>query len=394
MLVSILWSDIPYTSFKRWTRELGTVIMAFLPLTERDPRRAVQSVIRRTVYVLIPFSLLLIKYFPGYGVQFGRWEGERMWVGVTLQKNGLGRLCLISIFSLVWTLIGRWRRRDTPGGHFQILAEGLVLLIALFLLIGPPGVYPATATVALGVGLATFIALVGMEKHHIFLGANLLTTIVAFIIGFGVVTVMVGGSTVGGLSSAFGRNETLTGRTDIWARLLPFFEQHPIWGYGFGSFWTPMIQEDVFGLKEAHNGYLDVSLGLGVVGLLLTTMFLLSFSRKAQRALAHDHDWASLCICYLLMAVVHNITESSFDSFGRPMMAVLLFLAVSLSKQPRPSATFTGRKHAANAYDRPESEPSHARHGPPDGLVRGARAAGHYHRGDDGTGRFFNRFAP
>lgn len=344
MLVSILWSDIPYTSFKRWIRELGAVIMAFLVLTERDSREAVQTVLRRTVYILIPFSLLLIKYFPGYGVGFGRWGGERMWVGVTLQKNSLGRLCLIAIFFLVWTLIERWRRRDIPGNHFQIPAQVLVLLIALFLLKGPPGVYPATAAVALGVGLATFIALVWTEKRQIYLGVNLLTTIIAFVIGLGVVTVMVGGSTVAGFSSALGRNETLTGRTDIWARLLPFFERRPILGYGVGAFWTPTTQEVVFGLNEAHNGYLDVSLALGVFGLLLTSMFLLSFSRKAQRALAHDHDWASLCIPYLLMALIHNITESSFDSFGRQLMAVLLFLSVSVFKEPRPSPTLQAER--------------------------------------------------
>ena len=33
MLASSLWSEIPYISFKRWTRELGTIVMALLILT-------------------------------------------------------------------------------------------------------------------------------------------------------------------------------------------------------------------------------------------------------------------------------------------------------------------------------------------------------------------------
>ncbi|HEX8949660.1 MAG TPA: O-antigen ligase family protein [Dissulfurispiraceae bacterium] len=332
MLASSLWSEVPYISFKRWTRELGTIVMALLILTERDPRRAVQSVIRRSVYLLVPFSLLLIKYFPEYGVDFNRWTGERMWVGVTLQKNGLGRLCLISIFYLFWTLIVRRRRRVTPVSRFQTHAEVLVLLIALFLLKGPPGVYPATAVVALCAGIAAFLFLKRMEKRHISLGATTLTVMIALLIVFGCATVIAGGSTVSEFSPVVGRSETLTGRTDIWARLLPFFEKSPFLGYGFGSFWAPVIQEHVFGLKEAHNGYLDVSLGLGVVGLFLTSMFLLSFARKAQRVLTYDHDWASLCICYLLMALIHNIAESSFDSFVRHFMSVLLFLSVTLPK--------------------------------------------------------------
>src|SRR3989304_5890046 len=98
LLVSILWSDIPFISFKRWIREVVAVVMAFIVMTERNPRQALESILRRTVYVLIPFSLVLINYYSAYGRVYGRWSGELMWGGVTTQKNGLGRLCLISVF--------------------------------------------------------------------------------------------------------------------------------------------------------------------------------------------------------------------------------------------------------------------------------------------------------
>ena len=114
MLVSILWSDIPFVAFKRWVREFTAVIMALLVLSEPAPRQALESVLRRTVYVLIPFSVLLIKYFPDLGVIYSRWTGEIQWIGVTLQKNGLGRLCLISAFFLVWTLTRRWQGGTLP----------------------------------------------------------------------------------------------------------------------------------------------------------------------------------------------------------------------------------------------------------------------------------------
>src|SRR5438128_4066789 len=46
-LVSALWSDVTFISFKRWTREeLLAVVMVFVVLTERDPRQAAQSVLR------------------------------------------------------------------------------------------------------------------------------------------------------------------------------------------------------------------------------------------------------------------------------------------------------------------------------------------------------------
>ncbi len=62
MLLSTLWSEITFIALKRCVRETIVVIMAFVILSEADPRQALESVLRRSTYVLIPSSLLLIKY--------------------------------------------------------------------------------------------------------------------------------------------------------------------------------------------------------------------------------------------------------------------------------------------------------------------------------------------
>ena len=125
-----------------------------------------------------------------------------------------------------------------------------------------------------------------------------------------------------------GRDESLTGRTEIWAGLLPFVGKRPILGSGYGVLWTPAVVEASTGAGEAHSGYLEVILQLGLVGLFLTVMFLVSSTRKAATLLAQDYDWGSLTLCFLIMAAIHNISESSFDSFQRQLMAVVLFLSV------------------------------------------------------------------
>jgi O-antigen ligase len=302
--------------------------MAFLVLSEWDPRQAMQCVIRRTSYILIPFSLLLIKYFPEYGRQYAHWSGGEMWAGVTTQKNGLGRLCLISAFFLIWTLIRRWKGRDIPVGKYQTLANVFVLSVTLYLLKGPPGAYSASAIGALAGGLATLVGLIWMQKHRIHLGANTLTIIMALVIVYGVAAPLLGGLGSGGLSSALGRDTTLTGRTEVWAQLVPLAMRQPILGGGFGSMWTPRTRA-FYKISEGHNGYLDVLLELGFVGMAFVSMFLLSSCRKAHRELTHDFDWGSLWICYLLMAGFHNVTETSFSSLTSYLTAVLLFVAVT-----------------------------------------------------------------
>ena len=329
MLISILWSDIPFISLKRWTKEITAVVMACIVLTEPEPRQAMESLFRRTAYILIPFSILVIKYFPAYGVAY-RWNGEVMWVGVTEQKNGLGRLCLVAAFFLVWTLVRRWKAREFSAHKFQTVAEVFLLGLTVWLLKGPSDwAASATGFIALTVGLVAFAGLLWLKKCRLSLHPAVLTAIISVIIMVGVITPFSQGSSVAGFTSLVSRNETLTGRTDIWDMLIPVVKHHPVLGVGFGGFWTSQTEAEVM-VNEAHNGYLAVLLGLGFVGLLICSMFLLSFGRKAVQALAYDYDWASLCICFLLMATVHNISESSFDSFTRHLMAMILFLAVTL----------------------------------------------------------------
>jgi exopolysaccharide production protein ExoQ len=328
MLASIFWSDIPYISFKRWTRELVAVVMALLVLTESEPRQAMESVFRRTIYILIPFSLMLIKYYPEYGVQFGHFSGNQMWIGMTLQKNGLGRLCLISAFFIIWTLVRRWNGSDIPVRKYHTLAELFVLSLTFWLLKGPPNDYSATASVSLAAGLVTFLSLLWIKKHRFNLGVNTLTVMVALIIFLGALQPFIGGSSVTGLASDLGRDLTLTGRTEIWADLLPVAMRRSILGHGFGGFWTSTTKE-IHHIGESHSGYLDAFLDLGLVGVLLISMFLLSSCRMAHRKLTHDFYWNALWICFLIMAAIHNITESSFNSLTSHLTAALLFLAVS-----------------------------------------------------------------
>lgn len=129
------------------------------------------------------------------------------------------------------------------------------------------------------------------------------------------------------ISSTVGRTETLTERSEIWAFLVPYALENSMLGHGYGGFWTEAIRGQ--SSSHAHNGYLDVILDLGFVGLIFFSLFLLSCCFKFQKILLHDYDWGMLGICFLLMAVTHNIAESTFVGFAGSMSAVILFMLVS-----------------------------------------------------------------
>lgn len=98
MLLSCLWSDLQFISFKRWSKQLIAVVMAIIVATEPDSRKALESLFRRIIYITIPFSYVLINYFGEYGRAYVHSEGVLMWTGVTGHKNQLSQLCLFSVF--------------------------------------------------------------------------------------------------------------------------------------------------------------------------------------------------------------------------------------------------------------------------------------------------------
>lgn len=338
MFVSIFWSDLPpNTSLKRWVKELIAVIMTLVVLSEEDPRAAVESVLRRSIYILIPLSLLLVMFFPEYGTEpFGNLEA---WVGVTTHKNGLGRLCSIAVFFLVWTSVGRQQVSDVMSNRYQKYVDILVLGMAVYLLKGP-GIgktVSITAVTTLVVGLASLFGLLLARRFKRYLGLNTLRAVIVGIIIIGTASVFVGGLIFGGeIASSLGREETLTGRTQIWAELIPFAMKEPIIGYGIDGFFTKEMQKSLGYLPHAHNGYLNIMLDYGFVGLLLVSMFLLSLCGKAHKTLYYDYGWGSLMLCFLFMTAMYNVAEPSFGSFKSHQMAIILFLSVSSMATPKP----------------------------------------------------------
>lgn len=330
MFVSIFWTDAPYASLKRWIKELIAVIMAFIILSETNPQNAVQSVLRRSIYILIPLSLVLVIAFPAYGTK--PLGNEIMWVGVTTHKNLLGRICYIAVFFFVWVFVDSRLRRDNPPQDYLKYIDMLILGMAVFLLKGPGlgKMMSFTSIATLASGLGAFSGFLLLKKFKRPIGANVLKIVILVCIVLGTTAVFVGGLVFGGeIISSFGREETLTGRTSIWAALLPFVMKEPIIGYGISGFWTKETKAALGNVPSSHNGYLDTLLDYGFVGLFLFTMFFLSSCAKAHKLMHYNYTLGSFWISFLFMIVIYNIAEGSIGEFTNQQMAILLFLSVS-----------------------------------------------------------------
>jgi len=91
-------------SFKRWFRDLGNYIVILVVLSDPRPLEAVHTLLRRLCYLLIPLSILLIKYYSYLGRAYSEWTGAAEYIGAMTSKNMLGVVCLISGIFFFWIL--------------------------------------------------------------------------------------------------------------------------------------------------------------------------------------------------------------------------------------------------------------------------------------------------
>lgn len=88
--------------------------------------------------------------------------------------------------------------------------------------------------------------------------------------------------------AALGKSDDFTGRTEIWQAVLAHAAEHPVIGSGYSTPWLPWVPQFdgwivVNGLTvfHAHNMWLDVLMQLGIIGVVLLALALLSLLWRA-----------------------------------------------------------------------------------------------------------------
>jgi exopolysaccharide production protein ExoQ len=322
--VSVAWSDYPYVSFKRWVRDLNPYAMAIVVLSDPSPLTAISAVIRRVSYVLVTVSLVLIKYYPEIGIVYNQFDGRPEYVGVSVGKNSLGVICLVAILFFFWDTLGRWAERKSKAAKLILVANITCIAIAwrLFMFIDS-----GTSRGCLLVGCVIILV---VRSRLARTNPRLVTAgIPAAIIGYLLLDFMFDLS--GMIAGLFGRDPTLTGRTETWKVLLQM-QTNPLIGLGYGSLWTGDRLASIFRsvgvsfLNETHNGYLEIYLTLGFVGLALCVTFLLASFRRICRQITVSPHYAAFAVSFWVVTLLYNITETAIG--GTLVWSVLLFFTI------------------------------------------------------------------
>src|SRR5262249_28305683 len=109
----------------RWFKGIGDLVMVLVVLTDRDRDAAIERLLTRCGFILIPLSVLFIKYYPDVGRSYNRWTWTYSFGGVTTNKNTLGMICMLFGVASVWRVMGILSGKESGGR--KLLAHGLFL---------------------------------------------------------------------------------------------------------------------------------------------------------------------------------------------------------------------------------------------------------------------------
>lgn len=307
--LAILWSDFPIVALKRWTKVIGHPLMVLIIFTEPDPEEALKRLMKRCAYILVPVSILFIKYYPEYGRGFSQWTGEAYNTGITNNKNLLGCDCLILGFFFVWHfLTTRQMPKSKARRNELLLTVGFIYMI--WWLLSMANSQTSFTALLAGIFVLLFAGWRWVDKRwlgmYIVVGVLIIVSAQYF---FGIYETVLG---------LLGRDATLTERTVLWEDVLKV-DINPVFGAGFESFWMGERQEAIWEKhtwrpNQAHNGYLETYLNLGVIGLFLLIGLIFVTYAKARRELVSNFEFGRFRLGYLAAAVAYNWTEAGFKT--------------------------------------------------------------------------------
>jgi exopolysaccharide production protein ExoQ len=334
-LCSVAWSDYPDIAFKRYFKAIGDLEMVLIVLSESQQEAAFRRLLSTLGFILLPMSVLLIKYYPDIGRAYeigdtvsAAWTP--MYTGVTATKNFLGLITLLLGIGVIWRLSELLSVKNIAHRRGALIAQTVLLAMTVWLFIKADSATSLSCFI-FAVGLIVITTYPALRRKHFLVHGYIavVSCMSLFALFF---------QSSGGLLQTLGRNPTLTGRTDIW-RLVLKLSENPFLGTGFESFWLGSRLQNMWSVywwhpNEAHNGYLEVYLNLGWIGIFLITMLFVSGYRNILVARRLDPQLATLKLTYFGVALIYNLTESAI----RTLHPLWLFFLLATMAVPQMSA--------------------------------------------------------
>jgi len=310
-LVSAIWSLAPGLTAYHATQLFMTMLVG-LVMHERLGLYRVVVLLFIALAIGVLTSVAVVTLGPSFALSA---KGE--WTGIFQHKNVLG----LSATMLTYTGL--------------VLAKRYWLLVLPILVLGATALIQArsaTSLVALCVAVAVLpAALILRLRFYSFAAAGSFLVAAAAL-----AAALVGGTSfVGDLLGALERDDTLTGRSDLWDFGWEAFLAHPILGLGYKAYWISdetsaaylryFVRQDLW---YFHNNLLEVAVATGLVGV---AIFIAGLVQVIVLVIRANWRTPSIPATWSLMFLAHVLILCAVENplFYNHSLTQILFVAIA-----------------------------------------------------------------
>jgi exopolysaccharide production protein ExoQ len=316
-IVSTIWSQNPFRSFSYGICYLLSTLFGYYLVLRFDLEQLIK-VLALTGITTCLLSLAFVVGLPQYGISYDDPRNPGVWVGIFSTRTGEAQVLTF--------LMGSGLIVGTAGPSWRQLAY--VLIIAFFIMMSRP-VTGLILMLFYGVCMLVLYLLRRVERRTALAVGFILLSSLALVLFIGL-------PQISAILGFLGRDMTLTGRTEIWQGLMMSVAKRPLLGYGYAAFWQGLNGESAKAILSshwifayAHNGFLEILLQVGVIGLVVLLVTIVKAFKDGWFCLTHKQtpgvEW---CVGLLLLTCMYNLDEETL-LFSKEILSILFIVACS-----------------------------------------------------------------
>lgn len=327
---SFLWSAQPSESFTKIIALVGTTLFGTY-IAVRFPIQKQLQLLLIAFGIIVFLSYVFAIALPKYGIMAGTHAGA--WRGIYNHKNNFAQMLVLgALVFLCNTFRTHIRVRSAALPAIGFFASLLLLVLSK----STSGLLVCTNITSL------FFLLQPLRWRD-----KIMIPSISFFSAIAYITVLVVVVNVETILGWFGKDLSLTGRSDIWPIVIRVIQSRLWLGYGYGGFWgdesSPggiVWREYGWEAPNAHNGFLDLWAQLGLVGLILFVILLCQILVKTTLLIRHlEFSACSWLLTYSALTVFTNVTETALMINNSLTWILFTSNAISVLSFKLPSAS-------------------------------------------------------
>jgi O-antigen ligase len=284
--------------------------------------------LRLVLVVVLAMNWLAMPFIPTAMHQVGEIDPRLIgnWRGLYDQKNVAGAVCALTVLLFLF-----------PGRRARRRSDWLVIAAALGFLYFTDS---KTSMALLPVAAAFAYAYRAGWKNGLDRAVLAMTALVA---AGCIATVLALNTEL--IARYMSDPDAFTGRTEIWQADLAYLKDHFFLGAGYDSVFSTGLQSPllpylhgrnwVAQVSNSHNGYLDIFLNVGAIGLGLALIALLALPFRRFWPLNFDRARIGYFAVFVFI-VFHNFTEADFLAADGVLWLAFLMVLGAI-REPAPA---------------------------------------------------------